>query len=172
MSSGWKLVLVVVVLVIVWLLWGGSPSRGKAPDDRLAAHYAQLCVIAEKGAERPRKGVEKLFRFYGEHAPAIAHDFAELVVLIERIEDERAHDQRARAAARRMYAPLRSCERALQRFGRAIESDREAQKRLERGLERLSRTLEILLGGPGRRAVDLVLPYDFQGGGMKSITIE
>jgi hypothetical protein len=151
MKRVWNVVafLVLIALVVLWV-W---PSRAPAPDERIAAHWKALCAIADKGVAKPRRGVEKMFRYYGEHGPDLARDFAELLVLIERIDDDRSHDDRARKAARRIQEPLRRCEETLDRFGRAIEADPEASRLLERGLERLSRTIEILLGAQARWAL-------------------
>lgn len=143
-------VLLFLLLIAVLLAIFFWPSRAPAPDERLAAHGKAFCKIAEKGADKPRAGVERLFRYYGEQGPEMARDFAELLVLIEGIRDDRAHDERARKAARRIQAPLRGCQEALERFSRAVERDPEAKRMLERGVERLSRTLEILFG-PGAR---------------------
>jgi hypothetical protein len=153
MSRGWKMMILALFLVafVLWL-W---PTRGRAPDERIAAHFQALCVIADKGISQPQKGVERMFRYYGDHGPELARDWAELLVQIERIEDDRAHDERARKAARRLQEPVRRCERTLERFGRAIEADPRASELLERGIERLSRTLEIIFGARSRGPLDL-----------------
>lgn len=148
-----KLLLVLFVcLLVVWFF----ATRGKAPDERIAAHHAALCDIAEDGISRPSAGVDKLFRFFGERGPEMAKDWAELLVLIERISDDRSHDERARQAARRIQAPLLACQKTLERFERAIENDPTAMQKLERGLERLSRTLEIIFKARVRTLDDLV----------------
>jgi hypothetical protein len=144
MKRGWWLVIAVLVaLVLVWVLRGGAR---KAPDEKLAAHGRALCAIAEKGERAPRDGVRALMRYYGDHAPAMARDWAELIVLIERIDDDRAHDDRARLAGKRIREPLERCQSSFERFGRAIEADPEAAAILDRGVKRLSRTFELIFG--------------------------
>ena len=147
-----RLVLFLVVVLAFGLVWwmGGDANRSKAPDDRLAGHARALCQIAEAGIEHPDDGVRKMFRYHGERGPDMARDWAELLVLIERIDDDRAHDARARKAAKRIHGQLGQCAPTMERFGRAVENDPAASARLERGMKRLNRTLEILFGGGGR----------------------
>jgi hypothetical protein len=57
---------------------------------------------------------------------------------------------RAREARRVMAAPLHACSGALSRFGEAVEHDEAAQAHLQRALDRLARTLQLLFGA--RRA--------------------
>lgn len=141
--------LVLVVLVVLGLVWWTSRGSRSAPDERLAAHTRALCKIAGAGVEHPDDGVARLFRYYGDRGPAMARDWAELLVLIERIDDDRAHDQRAALAARRLHAPAAACAETFARFAEAVESDPAASARLERGVRRLSRTIEIIAGGGG-----------------------
>jgi hypothetical protein len=131
-----------------------------APDQRIAGHHRAMCAIAEHGAEAPREGVAKLFRYYGDRGPDLARDWAELFVLIERIDDDRRHDERARLAAKRIHEPLARCAAAFERFARAIEEDAEASRMLERGVTRFSRTLEILFGSA--RWSPLLLPDEVE----------
>ena len=143
----WLLVLVVVV--VFGLVWWSQRGRGLAPDERLAGHARAMCQIAAEGVEHPDDGVARMFHYYGRRGPAMAHDWAELLVLIERIDDDRAHDDRARLAAKRMHAPAAACAETFSRFAQAVEDDPAASARLDRGMKRFGRTLEILLGGSG-----------------------
>lgn len=138
--------LVIVVIAAVGTFWLTARDRPPTPDERIVAHTRALCGIAEDGIAAPRDGVARLFRYHGDHGPAMARDWAELLVLIERIDDDRAHDRRAREAARRIHAPMRRCEPIFERFARAVEGDPAASALLERGMTRLGRTLEILFG--------------------------
>ena len=125
----------------------GCDAGRPAPDERIARHHRAMCTIAEQGAKAPRDGVRKMFRYHGEKGPDMARDWAELLVLIERIDDDRRHDERARQAAKRIHKPLLDCAAAFERFSDAVAKDPEASELLERGVTRLSRTLEILFGG-------------------------
>ncbi|HVK76552.1 MAG TPA: hypothetical protein VM734_24670 [Kofleriaceae bacterium] len=146
-SSWWKLVIVVAL--------GAAVARGGAcacrssvpqPDERLAGHFRKLCRIAERGIEAPDEGVRRLMRYYGDHGPDMLAAFGETLVTIERIDDDRAHDQRARVARDRLRTPLDECAETWEEFGDAIAADPVASERLERGVERLARTLNIILG--------------------------
>ena len=141
--------LFVVVVVVIGLVWWSQRGEARAPDQRLANHARAMCKIAAAGVEHPDDGVARMFRYYGTQGPAMAHDWAELLVIIERIDDDRAHDDRARLAARRIYAPAAACLDTFQRFADAVEDDPAASARVERGMTRFGRTLEILFGGGG-----------------------
>jgi hypothetical protein len=146
------LLLLVVVLVFGFVWWTSrrdDGGGGKAPDEQLAEHTRAMCKIAKAGIDHPDDGVRKLFRYYGQQGPAIASEWAHLLVLIERIDDDRKHDDRARLAARRIHAPAIACQRTFQRFADAVEDDEAASARLQRGVDRLGRTLEILFGQDG-----------------------
>jgi len=145
--------------VIAIGMWTAKDGGGRAaPDDRIAAHGRALCKIAEQGQRAPLEGVQRMFRYHGDHGPHLARDWAELLVLIERIPDDDAHDARARQAAKRIREPMKKCERTFERFARAIEADPEASALLERGMTRLSRTLEILFGKDAAGWSPMVMP--------------
>jgi hypothetical protein len=146
------LLLLVVVLVFGFVWWSSRGSR-KAPDERLADHTRRLCKIAAAGIEHPDDGVRAMFHYYGKQGPTMAKDWADLLVLIERIDDDRAHDERARLASRRLHAPAIACARTFQQFAKAVEDDEDASSRLQRGVDRLGRTIELILGGGGARAL-------------------
>lgn len=147
MKTQWKIVLLVAVLGAVWLYRGGAK---KAPDERLARHFDGICKIAKSNAQTPVKGVKGLFHYLGHNSPNMMKEFGETLVVIERIADDEAHDNRARKAGQRIRKPLVKCERDLQRFFAAVERNPEASKLMERGSERLGRTLELIFGAEGK----------------------
>ncbi len=126
---------------------GSCGSKPAAPDERLASDLAAICEIADRHIEAPQPGVKKLMRYLGDHSPEMLQAWGELLVLIERIDDDRDHDTRAKIAGRRLAAVMVPCERPLAEFGEAVEADPEASRTLQRGIERLNRTLEIILAG-------------------------
>ncbi len=149
MKTSWKLAL--VFLLVVLFFWSRSGDGPKAPDKQLVRHFDHMCKIAERGIETPHRGVQKLFAYYGKNSPDMLKQFGVLLVTIERIKDDEAHDKRAALASRRMGDALAKCERTYQRFANAIEDDPEATRLLEHGANRFARTLEILFGGNGRQ---------------------
>jgi len=152
--SWWKLVLVLALIVLGGrgLLRCGGCASGTPPDARLARHFDRLCDVARDGVGAPERGVHRLMRYFGDHGPDMLEAFGQTLVVIERIDDDAAHDARARQARDRILAPLAACAETWQEFGEAIESDPRAAAALERGVERLARTLGILLGDDGLRA--------------------
>ena len=148
-SWWWKPVSVVLLALIIVRggACGACAGAGRPdPDERLAHHFEKLCKIAEHGIADPQTGVRKMMRYYGDHGPHMLEDFGATLVLIERIDDDAAHDRRARVARARIQAPLIACEETWVDFEDAIESDPDAMAILQRGFERLGRTLEILFG--------------------------
>lgn len=157
----WKPVLVVLLALVV--IRGGAcgACAGVAPaepDERLAKHLEKLCRIAEDGVDDPEAGVRKMMRYHGDHGPDMLEDFGDTLVLIERIDDDDEHDRRARRARDRIHAPLLACAETWDDFAQAVESDPEASAILERGVDRLARTLEILAGAGARDAVSPLDP--------------
>jgi len=151
MSKTWRLlVLLVLVIALIWY-W----RNRRAPDQRLVEHLEAICDIAEDNADQPRRGVDRLFDYLADNTPAMMHDGGALLVAIEGIADDERHDARAREAAARLHAPVIECAADLQRFAQAIEADPEASAKFQRGVERMSRTLSILLGQKGARAAAL-----------------
>jgi hypothetical protein len=145
MKSRWKLALLAALLL--GLLWTARDGAVNAPDKKLVGHFDKMCKIAEKGIASPHRGVQKLFSYYGRNTPEMMQQWGELLVTIEKIKSDKAHDDRARLAGRRLHKAISSCERTYERFALAIESDPEASKLLERGATRLSRTLELIFSG-------------------------
>jgi len=145
----WKVIVIVVFGLVLARGWACGAGR-RGPDERLAQHFERLCKIAERGVDHPKDGVHRFMRYLGDHSPDMLADFAATLVLIERIDDDAAHDRRARTARDRMRAPLRACERTWEDFSDAVEDDPEAAAAFERGVNRLGRTLEIVLGDSDR----------------------
>jgi hypothetical protein len=162
--SWWTLVAVVVVggLVVRGGACGACKSVRAEPDERLAQHLRNLCEVAEDGAIEPRTGVRKLMRYYGDHGPDMLQAFGATLVTIERIDDDAAHDRRARVARDRIQKPLLDCADSWEDFAQAVEDDPEASAILERGMARLGRTLEILFGDSGKLTpIERVSPLRF-----------
>ncbi len=145
MKISWKLALLfLVVVVFFWARGGDGPQ---APDKKLVRHFDQMCKIAERGIKAPERGVQTLFAYYGKNSPDMLKQFGDLLVTIERIKDDEAHDRRAALASRRMSSALAKCDDTFERFAEAIEDDPAALRLLEYGFNRFARTLEILFGG-------------------------
>jgi hypothetical protein len=141
-ASGWKTVIVLLLVVAaVWVV-----LRRGAPEERLAGRYRDLCAIAADNVATPARGVERMGAFFAAHGPDMLHDYGTLVADIERIDDDKRHDERARQAGRTLRAPLDACGDTFARFFEAVDGDDRAKAILSRGFERLGRTLELLFG--------------------------
>ena len=138
--------LMVLSIVVVVAFWWYQPADSKAPDERLVGHFDAICMIAERNIDTPHRGVQKIFHFLGGHAPDMLKQFGDLLVEIERIDNDREHDKRARLAQRRFRKHAKRCGPVMERFAEAVEADPEASALLERGVGRLGRTLEIIFG--------------------------
>lgn len=145
-TRGW-----IVIALVVGVVFGLRPYAGcmnqPEPDQRLAAHFAELCVIARDHVAKPEKGVRVLGRYLGTNTGPILGSLGSTIALIERIPDDGAHDARARLARDRIQKPLRTCERDWQRFAEAVEANPEASALVDHAAKRLNRTLEIIFGG-------------------------
>jgi hypothetical protein len=134
----------------IWIVVGAIAlgglwyARRSAPDERIAQRMEMICEIADSNVRSPSRGVDALFGFFGARSPELFRDFGDLLVEIERIDNDAKHDARARTARERMRKPLEACQSSLIRFGQAIEGDRKASEKLNRGMNRLGRTLGIL----------------------------
>lgn len=148
------LILIILIALVVW--WYRSDRS--APDRKLARHFDELCEIAGANIKSPSRGVDRTFKYLGKHSPEMLQQLGETLVLIEQISDDGKHDRRARKAAKRLRAPLVACQETFARFGEAIEANPEARGKLERGFERLGRTLEILFGADGREVLRQWMP--------------
>lgn len=151
------------VFALVWLWPGGDKGEDKdgdkAPEDRLVKHMDATCAIAKKHIAKPVTGVEKLFAYLGENSPKMMKTFGRLLVEIERIPNDAEHDARARKAAERLHAAGRSCERHWEQFFMAVQRDPKARALFEHGVERFSRTLEILFGSGAEAAGALPIAW-------------
>ncbi|MFN0250241.1 MAG: hypothetical protein ACKV2T_25380 [Kofleriaceae bacterium] len=130
---------------------GGCLSGGGgAPDDKLASHFEDLCKIAKGGVKDPVKGVRKLGGYLVAHTGDMMKNLGDTFAVIESIKDDAAHDARARSARGTMIAPLAACHENWQKFGEAVEANPDAADMVNRAMERLERTMNIIFsGGPG-----------------------
>lgn len=144
MSKIWKILVVLILLLILVWWWRGGSTR--PPDQRLADRFDDLCQIAADHVDKPKRGVEKYFAYLGKHSPEMMRLFGDMLVVVERIPDDAAHDERAVLAARRLHKVLDRCDRTMNDFQRAVESDPDAHALYRRGVERLGRTLRIIGG--------------------------
>jgi hypothetical protein len=118
----------------------------KDPDQKLAGRFDALCEIAGDNVDSPASGIRKIGRYLGGHTDDILGELGGTIQVIETIADDDAHDARARLARTRIHKPLHECEETWKRFAQAVESDPEANQLLQRGMDRLGRTLEIIFG--------------------------
>lgn len=145
MKSALRFVAVVAVL-------GGSAYAMKGclskadPDERLAGRFEDMCDIAKANVDSPVKGVKKLGGYLAKHLGDITGDFGDTIAMIERISDDDKHDARARVARTRIGDSVLSCAQAWNDFGEAVEASPEASELVSHTMERVSRTLEILIG--------------------------
>ncbi|MBA3820338.1 MAG: hypothetical protein H0X17_15710 [Deltaproteobacteria bacterium] len=145
--KGW-LVTALVVGGVGFGIRGGCVNEA-SPDEELADHFEELCVIARDHIDAPEQGVRQLGRYLGKHADDMLGDFGATLATIERIDDDRRHDDRARVARDRMRKPLLACERDWMRFGEAVEANPKASALVDRFARRINRTLEIIFSGKG-----------------------
>ena len=143
----WLVGLVVAAGVGFAVKAGGCLSTTSAPDEKLAARMGDICAIARDGGNDPVKGVKKLGKYFDANAGHFLGEWGETLAAIERIPDDRKHDDRARLARDRIQRPLIGCNRDLQRFANAIEGSPEASAMLQRFSVRFNRTIEIIFGG-------------------------
>jgi hypothetical protein len=137
----------VVVGGLGYALKGGCLNSTSAPDEKIAERMGDICTIARDGGNDPVKGVKKLGKYFDAHTGDLLGEWGETLATIERIPDDRKHDDRARLARDRIQAPLIRCNRELQRFGNAIEASPEASAMMQRFSVRFNRTIEIIFGG-------------------------
>ncbi len=123
-----------------------SGCLSKDPDQQLAGRFDDMCEIAGDNIETPQRGVHKLGRYLGSHTDDLLGELGGTIQLIERIDNDDAHDARARLARQRISKPLEECAGTWMDFADAIENDPQAKASLDRGVDRLGRTLEIIFG--------------------------
>lgn len=158
MKTRW--IAILIFALVTAFIWSRDNKAPAQPDQKLVGHIGDMCKIAERGIEAPYKGVQKLFSYYGQNTPDMFKEWGELLVTIERIKDDKAHDERARVAGRRLHQASVRCERTFERFGLAIENDPKASKLLERGANRLGRTLELILSGGAASSLSFLPGFD------------
>jgi hypothetical protein len=147
-SKAWWFAGAVVAAGVVVTIQGGCLNNTtKAPDERLAARFDDLCEIARANVDTPVRGVRKLGGYMAKHTGDLLGDWGATLAAIERIPDDAKHDARARVARDRLRKPLRACERDWTRFGNAVEANPEASALVERFSIRLNRTIEIIFSG-------------------------
>jgi hypothetical protein len=152
-TTGWMAGAIVAGSVLFTIKSGCLQDTTKAPDERIAARLDDLCAIARDNISTPERGVKKLGHYLGKHAGDLFGDWGSTLAAIERIGDDRKHDDRARLARDRIRRPLRACQTDWARFGQAVDSDPKASALVERFSIRLNRTFEIIFSGT--EAVDL-----------------
>jgi hypothetical protein len=150
---------------VVMTMRSGCLSKSQAPDERFAGRLDDLCAIARKHVDTPEVGVRALGRYFDKHVGDMLGEWGDTIAAIERIPDDKKHDDRARLARDRMRKPALACAADWQAFNRAVERDPKAKALVERFAERLQRTFEIIGSGAsvtGPRAVLENLPSELE----------
>lgn len=142
-----KLVAVVAVAAGLVYVVNRSPEvTTTPPDTRFAQHIDGLCEIARAHEDTPVPGIRAFGGYVADHAESMTGAWGALLAEIERISDEEDHDDRAELARQRITRPFLACERDFEAFFMAVDEDPEAAAIVQRAMERLSRTLEIIGG--------------------------
>jgi hypothetical protein len=139
---------------VVYGIRGGCVNSA-APDEELADHFEELCEIAGDNVDTPKKGVQKLGRYLGRHLDDIFGDFGATLVTIEKVSDDRKHDERARLARDRMQRPWIECQSEWQAFWMAVDEDPDASELAQRAADRIGRTFEIIFNSDDVNLRDL-----------------
>ena len=132
------------------------------PDERLAGRFDKMCAIAGDNIKSPERGVKKLGSYLGDHLGDITGEFGETIAMIEKIRDDQKHDARARVARDRILGSVISCAEDWSSFAQAVEEDPEARALVDHASERLSRTLDILLGGDSVKKLPAKLEHQIE----------
>lgn len=132
------------------------------PDERLAGRFDKMCAIARDNVESPERGVRKLGSYLGDHLGDITGEFGETIAMIEKIRNDEKHDQRARVARDRILGSVAECAQDWVDFADAVENDPEALALVQHANERLSRTLDILLGGDSLKKLPAKLEHSIE----------
>jgi hypothetical protein len=162
MTSKGVLVGALIAAGLVFTIRGGCLEQStRAPDERLASRFDDLCEIARGNIATPVRGVHRLGGYMSKHTGDLLGDWGATIAAIERIPDDKKHDDRARLARDRIRKPLRACEADWIRFGNAVENNPEASAIVERFSIRLNRTIEIIFSGmPRMKLLDLPRELD------------
>jgi len=129
---------------VVFMVRSGCLSKGPAPDERFASRLDDMCEIARKNVDSPERGVTLLGRYLDKHTGDMLGEWGDTIATIERIPDDKKHDDRARLARDRMRRPVIACANDWSAFGRAVEANPAAKAKVDRFAERLQRTFEII----------------------------
>ena len=132
---------------VVMTMRSGCLSKSQAPDERFAGRLDDLCAIARKHIDSPEIGVRALGRYMDKHTGDMLGEWGDTIAAIERIPDDKKHDDRARLARDRMRKPVLACSADWVAFNHAVERDPKAKALVERFAERLQRTFEIIGSG-------------------------
>jgi hypothetical protein len=159
-KTGWLLGALAVAGIGVGIKGGCLQDTTKAPDEKLAERFDDLCEIARGNIDSPVRGVRKLGHYMGKHTGDLMADWGNTFAAIEKISDDTKHDARARLARDRIRKPLILCARDWMRFSDAVEANPEAKQMLIEFNVRFNRTLEIIFG-EGQQVNLLQLPTAF-----------
>lgn len=151
-----RLVLAGLMLAVVGMATrgcSGCPGARRAPDAMLGEQLEDLCGFAERGIEHPAAGVRSIGAYLVAHAGDMLKNFGDTIALIERIDDDKAHDERARVARDRLVRPIVACQDTWEQFALAVAEDEEALSLVVRASDRLARTLAIILPSTPSRSL-------------------
>jgi hypothetical protein len=142
---------ILAALVAGGVVLGVRAAAGTAqdPDEKLAGHFDDLCEIAGDNIDSPVRGVRRLGTYFAANTGNMYGAWGDTLMAIEQIPDDDAHDERAYLARERLGRPLLECIDTWGEFAEAVDRDREATELVQTAMERLSRTLEIILDGSG-----------------------
>jgi hypothetical protein len=130
---------------VVFALQGGCLNQSSSDaDQRVAKRMGDICSIARDNVKTPEKGVRKLGAYLDKNIEKMFADYAAMFATIERISDDKKHDDRARLTRDRLRKA--DCPKDIQRFADAVSEDPAASALVQRFGERLGRTLEIING--------------------------
>ncbi len=114
------------------------------PDQKLAARLGDLCEVVRDNMKTPEHGLREIGRYLVKHGGEMTGELGSTIATIEAIADDNKHDKRAELARERLHKT--SCGADWERFIDAVDADPDAYALLEHHIQRLARTLEIILG--------------------------
>jgi len=135
----WGLVLLLGLAALLIYATG----RGCTPESAIAAHLGQLTDRMKTNLETPAQGVTAYFDYLQQALPELLEQTGELVVTLDRIEDETERNARADEMVAVLREPVQRYAGVAEEFWQRVADDERAREVLGQRLQRLERLGEI-----------------------------
>jgi len=136
------------MLALLFAFVSSLGACSSKPEKELVEHIKAMDKILADNMDSPKEGLEKARAYMHDNLPSMMKQGTKMVLELQKIEDDDARKERAKAIVDEVTGPATTFAGTLTKFQAKVAEDKEAQKYLE-DIQKRYMGLFLVIGAMG-----------------------